>query len=58
MVALTDAGRELQREIGAAHVRVIHTLLGPILKTGELEQLLELTHRIREGVDDAERADY
>lgn len=58
MVALTDAGRELQREIGAAHVRVIHTLLGPILQTGELKQLLELTQRIREGVDDAEHTDY
>ncbi|GAA1128109.1 hypothetical protein GCM10009582_26760 [Arthrobacter flavus] len=58
MVALTDTGRELQREIGAAHVRVIHTLLGPILQTGELKQLLELTQRIREGVDDAEHADY
>ncbi|WP_345890608.1 MarR family winged helix-turn-helix transcriptional regulator [Arthrobacter sp. 147(2020)] len=58
MVGLTDSGKELQREIGAAHVRVIHSLLGPILGTEELEQLLSLTRRIREGVDDPERADY
>lgn len=58
MVGLTDSGRELQREIGAAHVRVIYSLLGPVLATEELEQLLTLTRRIRDGVDDPERADY
>lgn len=58
MVALTEAGRELQREIGAAHVKVIHSLLGPLLTTVELEQVLDLTQRIRAGVDEAERADY
>lgn len=58
LVGLTESGRKLQREIGAAHVRVIHSLLGPVLATEELEQLLTLTRRIREGVDDPERADY
>ena len=58
MVALTDDGRELQRDIGAAHVRAIHSLLGPLLAPGELEQLLVLTQRIREGVDGPERSDY
>lgn len=51
LLALTDAGRELQREIGAAHVRLIHTLLGPVLDEGEMQQLLALTSKIRNGVE-------
>lgn len=51
LLALTDAGRELQREIGAAHVRAIHALLGPVLTAQEMEQLLVLTTKVREGVE-------
>ncbi len=52
LLALTDAGRELQREIGAAHVRSIHELLGPLLSAEEMEQLLALTSKIRSGLED------
>lgn len=52
LLALTDAGRDLQREIGSAHVRTIHALLGPLLDEAELEQLLALTAKIRAGLDE------
>lgn len=51
LLALTDEGRRLQREIGAAHVRSIHALLGPILDEEELEQLLSLTTKLRAGLE-------
>lgn len=51
LLALTDEGRRLQREIGAAHVRSIHALLGPLLDEEEMEQLLTLTTKIRSGLE-------
>jgi DNA-binding MarR family transcriptional regulator len=51
LLALTDEGRRLQREIGAAHVRSIHNLLGPLLDEDEMEQLLALTTKIRSGLE-------
>lgn len=51
LVALTPEGRELQREIGSAHVRCIHALLGPMLSAEELVQLMGLTGRIRDELD-------
>lgn len=51
LLALTDEGRRIQREIGAAHVRSIHALLGPLLDEAEMEQLLGLTTKIRAGLE-------
>lgn len=51
LLALTDEGRRIQREIGAAHLRSIHALLGPLLDEAEMEQLLVLTTKIRAGLE-------
>lgn len=56
LLALTDEGRRLQREIGAAHVRTIHGLLGPLLDEAEMEQLLALTAKIRAGLENDDGA--
>lgn len=52
LLALTDEGRRLQREIGGAHVRRLHALLGPLLDEQEMEQLLALTTKLRAGLED------
>ncbi len=52
LLALTDEGRRLQREIGTEHVRAIHTLLGPLLDEEEMNQLLTLTQKLRKGLED------
>ncbi|NJC22761.1 DNA-binding MarR family transcriptional regulator [Arthrobacter pigmenti] len=51
LLALTETGRELQRDIGAAHVRCIHALLGPVLDEAEMHQLLALTTKIRHSME-------
>ncbi len=45
-LALTDAGRALQRRIGAVHVHRIQEVLAPVLDAAEMEQLKSLTDRI------------
>jgi DNA-binding MarR family transcriptional regulator len=45
-LALTDAGRELQRRLGRAHVRGIYDLLTPALTEEELRQLKSLTDKV------------
>lgn len=54
LLALTDEGRRLQREIGAEHVRSIHALLGPVLNEEEMEQLLKLTSKLQRGIEDSD----
>ncbi|GAB3532288.1 hypothetical protein GCM10027403_04300 [Arthrobacter tecti] len=51
LLALTETGRDLQRDIGAAHVRCIHALLGPVLDEAEMQQLLALTTKIRHSME-------
>ncbi|GIG29347.1 MarR family winged helix-turn-helix transcriptional regulator [Cellulomonas marina] len=46
-VTLTDAGLELQREVGRRHVRSIQRLVGGALDRDELLQLQDLTQRLR-----------
>ena len=50
VVRLTEAGRELQREIGRAHVREIARILDGALDSDELATLQSLTRRLREHV--------
>lgn len=45
-LALTDAGRALQRRIGSAHVHRIQDVLAPLLDPTEMKQLKSLTDRI------------
>ncbi|WP_341393697.1 MarR family winged helix-turn-helix transcriptional regulator [Arthrobacter sp. G119Y2] len=45
-LALTDAGRDLQRRLGRAHVQGIHELLSPALSSEELLQLKSLTDKV------------
>ncbi|WAP52848.1 MarR family winged helix-turn-helix transcriptional regulator [Arthrobacter sp. ATA002] len=45
-LALTDAGRELQRRLGRAHVQGIYELLSPALSNEELVQLQSLTDKV------------
>ncbi|MCA4132117.1 MarR family winged helix-turn-helix transcriptional regulator [Arthrobacter sp. M4] len=47
LLGLTDAGRELQREIGRDHVRDIAALIGPALTVEEQRELLRLTEKLR-----------
>ncbi len=50
-IALTDAGRALQRHIGASHVRRIQEVLAPALTAAEMDQLRVLTDRINRRLD-------
>ena len=45
-VSLTETGRAVQRQIGAAHVRRIQEVVSPVLTPEEMEQLKMLTDRI------------
>ncbi|WP_342024234.1 MarR family winged helix-turn-helix transcriptional regulator [Arthrobacter citreus] len=45
-LALTDAGRDVQRRLGRAHVHGIHELLAPALSSEELDQLKSLTDKV------------
>jgi len=50
LVRLTDAGRDLQKQIGREHVRDIAALVGPALSAAEQQQLLRLTEKLRTAV--------
>ncbi len=50
LICLTDAGRQLQRDIGRDHVRDINRLVGSALTDAELTQLKKLTDKLRESV--------
>jgi DNA-binding MarR family transcriptional regulator len=54
LLALTGEGRALQKAIGTAHMQRIHDLLGPVLEPAELEQLLQLTEKIRSRLGDGQ----
>jgi DNA-binding MarR family transcriptional regulator len=47
LLQLTDAGRELQKEIGREHVRDISTLMCPALTPDEQKELRRLTEKLR-----------
>jgi len=47
LIGLTEAGRELQRDIGRAHVRDIDRLIGSGLTPEELKTLKQLTDKLR-----------
>jgi DNA-binding MarR family transcriptional regulator len=51
LIGLTDAGRELQRRVGRQHVRDIDELVGTSLSEAELEQLRQLTDKLRLAVE-------
>jgi DNA-binding MarR family transcriptional regulator len=55
LVRLTDAGRELQKQIGREHVRDIVSLVSPALTAEEQRELLRLTDKLRASVQDARR---
>ncbi|MFC8038487.1 MarR family winged helix-turn-helix transcriptional regulator [Paenarthrobacter sp. NPDC057355] len=50
LLALTEAGRELQKTIGREHVRDIATLVAPALTADEQRELLRLTEKLRASV--------
>lgn len=50
LIGLTEAGAELQKEIGRAHVQNITELMGAALDDGELATLLALTGKLRDAV--------
>ncbi|QCO99036.1 winged helix-turn-helix transcriptional regulator [Arthrobacter sp. 24S4-2] len=50
LLKLTDAGRDLQKQIGREHVRDISALLTPALTAGEQRELLRLTEKLRGAV--------
>jgi DNA-binding MarR family transcriptional regulator len=50
LVQLTEAGRELQRQIGREHVRDIASLVSPALTAEEQRELLRLTEKLRASV--------
>ncbi|MBG0739209.1 MarR family transcriptional regulator [Paeniglutamicibacter antarcticus] len=50
LIGLTDAGRQLQRDIGRDHVRDINGLVGSALTDAELTQLKKLTDKLRKSV--------
>ena len=50
LIRLTEAGWELQKQIGRDHVRDIATLVGPALSTAEQQELLRLTEKLRASV--------
>ena len=47
LLKLTDAGAELQKQIGREHVRDIAELVGPALTAAEQRELLRLTEKLR-----------
>lgn len=47
LLKLTDAGRELQKEIGREHVRDIAELMTPALTAAEQKELQRLTDKLR-----------
>ncbi|HEY8294140.1 MAG TPA: MarR family winged helix-turn-helix transcriptional regulator [Micrococcaceae bacterium] len=53
LIGLTEAGREMQRDIGRAHVRDIDTLVGTGLSAEELKTLKKLTDKLRASVNRA-----
>ena len=50
LIRLTDAGRDLQKQIGREHVRDIAALVGPALSAAEQQELLRLTEKLRASV--------
>ena len=50
LLKLTDAGAELQQDIGREHVRDISGLLGPALTAAEQKELRRLTEKLRNSV--------
>lgn len=50
LLKLTDAGRDLQKQIGREHVRDISALLTPALTPSEQRELLRLTEKLRGSV--------
>ena len=50
LLKLTDAGRELQKQIGREHVRDISALIPPALTASEQRELLRLTEKLRGSV--------
>ncbi len=50
LIRLTDAGRDLQKQIGREHVRDIAALVGPALTAAEQQELLRLTEKLRASV--------
>ncbi|MEJ1194690.1 MarR family winged helix-turn-helix transcriptional regulator [Pseudarthrobacter sp. CCNWLW207] len=50
LLKLTEAGAELQKDIGREHVRDISGLLGPALTTAEQKELKRLTEKLRHSV--------
>jgi DNA-binding MarR family transcriptional regulator len=47
LLKLTDAGAELQKQIGREHVRDIAALVSPALTAAEQRELLRLTEKLR-----------
>ncbi|MEV7133012.1 MarR family winged helix-turn-helix transcriptional regulator [Arthrobacter sp. NPDC093128] len=50
LLKLTDAGRDLQKQIGREHVRDITALITPALTASEQRELLRLTEKLRGAV--------
>ncbi|MEK0156410.1 MarR family winged helix-turn-helix transcriptional regulator [Arthrobacter oryzae] len=50
LLKLTDAGRDLQKQIGREHVRDISALMTPALTSSEQRELLRLTEKLRGSV--------
>jgi DNA-binding MarR family transcriptional regulator len=50
LLKLTEAGAELQKDIGREHVRDISGLLGPALTAAEQRELRRLTEKLRHSV--------
>lgn len=50
LLKLTDAGWDLQKQIGREHVRDISALLTPALTASEQRELLRLTEKLRDSV--------
>ena len=50
LVRLTEAGLDLQKQIGREHVRDIAALVGPALSAAEQQELLRLTEKLRASV--------
>ncbi|KIS26751.1 transcriptional regulator [Arthrobacter sp. SPG23] len=50
LLKLTDAGRDLQKQIGREHVRDISALITPALTASEQRELLRLTEKLRGSV--------
>ncbi|MDQ6753052.1 MAG: MarR family transcriptional regulator [Actinomycetota bacterium] len=51
LIGLTEAGRDMQRDIGRAHVRDIDKLVGTGLSAEELITLKKLTDKVRASVN-------